>query len=109
MAQVSIEEFAKLDMRVGMVVEAEAVKGSSKLLKITVDIGDSKRTVVAGIAETHRVEDLLGKRVILLTNLAPKKFMGILSEGMLLAAEDKSGGVYLLTTDGAAPLGAKVH
>jgi|YelNatPaOPRAMG01_1025707.scaffolds.fasta_scaffold24965_3 methionine--tRNA ligase beta chain len=109
MAQVSIEDFAKLDMRVGMVVEAEAVKGSSKLLKITVDIGDSKRTVVAGIAETHRVEDLLGKRVILLTNLAPKRFMGILSEGMLLAAEDKSGGVYLLTTDGAAPLGAKVH
>lgn len=109
MTQVNIEDFAKLDMRVGVVVAAEAVKGSNKLLKITVDLGSSKRTVVAGIAETHRVEGILGKRVILLTNLTPKKLMGVMSEGMLLAAEDEKGGVYLLTTDGDAPPGSRVR
>lgn len=107
MSTISIEDFAKLDIKVGKVIKAEQLKGSSKLLQVTLDMGQAQRTVVAGIAQTHKPADLVGKNLVVLTNLAPRKLMGVTSEGMILAAEE-SGNVFLLTTDGNAPPGSKI-
>lgn len=107
MGTIGMEDFAKLEIRVGKVVRAERLRGSEKLLQVTLDMGGAQRTVVAGIAQTHRPEDLLGKNLVVLANLAPRKLMGVTSEGMILAAEDR-GNVFLLTTDGDAPPGSKV-
>ena len=107
MGTIGIEDFAKLDIRVGKVLKAEQLKGSNKLIQLTVDLGQGQRTIVAGIAETHKAEGLVGKNLVILTNLAPRKLMGVTSEGMVLAAE-QGGNVYLLTADGNPPAGAKV-
>jgi methionyl-tRNA synthetase len=82
---ISIENFAKIDLRVGMVIGAEKVKGSDNLLKLMVDIKDKKIQVVAGLAKNYEPEDLLKKKVIVLANLQPAKLFGIKSEGMILA------------------------
>jgi methionyl-tRNA synthetase len=107
MGIVSIEDFQKLDIRVAKVLKAEQLKGSNKLIQLTLDLGQGQRTVVAGIAETHKSEQLVGKNLVILANLAPRKLMGVTSEGMVLAAE-QGGNVYLLTADGNPPAGAKV-
>ena len=88
---VSFEEFSKLDLRVGTVVEAEAVPKAKKLLKLQVDLGAEKRQVVAGISMDYEPRDILGKQVILVANLKPAKLMGIRSEGMILAANGEDG------------------
>ncbi|UCF94568.1 MAG: methionine--tRNA ligase subunit beta, partial [Desulfobacterales bacterium] len=88
--EISLEDFSKIDLRVATVVHAEVVPRARKLLKIEVDLGQ-KRTVVAGIAERYTPEELVGKQVILVANLKPAKLMGILSNGMLVAAVDESG------------------
>ncbi len=85
--EISIEEFKKMDLRVGRIIKAEAVPKAKKLLKLEVDLGEN-RTVVAGIAGSYSPENLVGKQVIVLANLQPAKLMGILSQGMLLAAVD---------------------
>lgn len=84
--RIGIEDFLKTGLRVAEVKAAERVQGSKKLLKITVDLGTETRTVVAGIAEAYAPEDLVGKQVIIVTNLKPAKLMGIESNGMVLAA-----------------------
>ncbi|HSE41604.1 MAG TPA: methionine--tRNA ligase subunit beta, partial [Acidobacteriota bacterium] len=84
--RISIEEFAKTGLRVAEVKAAEKVQGSKKLLKITVDLGNEVRTVVAGIADAYAPEELVGKQVVIVTNLKPAKLMGIESNGMVLAA-----------------------
>jgi methionyl-tRNA synthetase len=104
---ITIEDFQKLDLRVGTIQKVEPVSGSSKLLKLTVDIGE-RRTVVAGIASLYRQEELVGKQVVLLANLKPASLMGVESKGMILAAEDKSG-VHLLKPDAPAAPGSKVR
>ena len=86
---VTIEEFRKLDLRVGRVVAAEKVAGADKLLKLSVDIGTGTRTVVAGIATKYAPEQLVGKSVVLAANLKPAVIRGIESQGMILAAGDK--------------------
>jgi methionyl-tRNA synthetase len=96
--QVSIEEFAKLDLRTGKVIEAEKIEKSDKLLKLKVDLGGEQRQVVAGIAESYSPESVLGKQVVIVANLKPAKLMGELSEGMILAANCKSG-LFLATFD----------
>jgi len=106
---VSFEDFAKFDIRICRVLAAEEVKGSRKLVKLTIDTGTSNKTLVAGIAESHRPETIVGKTIVVLTNLLSKKIMGIDSQGMLLAAEDEKGGVYLLTAEGMPPAGTRVH
>ncbi len=88
---ISIEEFAKLDMRVGEIREADKVEGSKKLLKLRVDIGTEERIVVAGIAADYKPEGLIGKKVIVVVNLKPAKLMGIESQGMVLAANGEKG------------------
>ncbi|MCP4345036.1 MAG: methionine--tRNA ligase [Desulfobacterales bacterium] len=90
--QITIETFSQVDLRVATVVHAEKIPKAKKLLKLEVDLGE-KRTVVAGIAESYSPDDLIGKQVIIVANLEPAKLMGILSNGMLLAAVDKDGAV----------------
>ena len=97
--QVDYEEFAKLDMRAGKIINAESLEKADKLLKLTVDIGIEQRTLAAGIAEHYNPEDLIGQKVVVLANLAPKKLMGIESQGMLLMAEDTEGELYFLPSD----------
>jgi methionyl-tRNA synthetase len=91
-AEVSYEEFARLDLRVGQVVTAERVPKSDKLLRITVDVGDESgpRQVVAGIGKAFAPEALVGQQVVVLANLKPAKLMGLESRGMILAAGGES-------------------
>jgi methionyl-tRNA synthetase len=104
---VSFEEFQKLDLRVGRIVTAEPVPKAKKLLKLTVDIGQEQRTVVAGIAQNYSPERLVGKSIILVTNLAPRTLRGIESQGMVLAAES-DGQIVLASFDASVPPGSKV-
>jgi len=86
--QVSIDEFMKIDLRTGKIIEAEKIKKSKKLLQLKVDIGSEVRQVVAGIAECYEPEQLIGRTVILAANLKPAKLMGVESQGMVLAASE---------------------
>ena len=94
---ITYDDFAKLDMRVVTVLEAEKMPKSKKLIKLKVDTGLGHRTVLSGVAEHFEPEFLVGKQVTMLINLAPRKMMGIDSEGMILMAEDKDGKLKLLT------------
>jgi len=85
--QITLEEFAKVDLRVASVIRAEAIPRAKKLLKLELDLGD-RRTVVAGIATSYKPEELAGKQIIIIANLKPAKLMGVLSKGMILAAVD---------------------
>ena len=95
-AQVTIDDFSKLDIRVGKVLAAEKMEKSDKLLKLTVDTGVDQRTVLSGIAKHYSPEEMVGKQVTLIANLAPRKMMGIESQGMILMAEDANGKLRLL-------------
>ncbi len=105
--RVSIDDFARLDLRVAEVVAAEAVPKSKKLLKLTVSLGAEQRTVVAGIAEHYAPADLVGKKVVMVANLAPAKLMGIESHGMILAGSAE-GTLAVLTPERDLPPGARV-
>lgn len=85
------DDFAKLDLRIGVVKHAEKVKKSKKLIRCEVDLGFEQRQILAGVAEHLSPEDLVGKRVVVVANLAPRKMVGLESEGMLLMAEDREG------------------
>ncbi|MBI4496150.1 MAG: methionine--tRNA ligase [Deltaproteobacteria bacterium] len=104
---ISMEEFQKLDLRVGKVLAAEPIRKSDRLLKLSVDIGE-ERTVVAGIARYYRPEELVGRRVIVVANLQPAKLMGVESQGMVLAADGEDG-VILATFDQEVKVGSKVR
>jgi len=104
---VTLEEFSRLDLRVARILQAESVKGAHKLLKLQVDLGGEKRTIVAGIAQHYQAEDLLGRSIILLANLQPTKFRGIESQGMLLAAQ-AGGHLTLIAPDAEIAPGAKI-
>jgi methionyl-tRNA synthetase len=93
-AAISYEDFDKIDLRVGKVIEAERVPKADKLLKLTVDLGFEKRTILSGIAEYYQPEELLGKLVTVVANLAPRKIRGIESQGMLLMAGNDFGKLY---------------
>jgi methionyl-tRNA synthetase len=105
--QITIDEFKRLDIRIGHVTAAERVTGTDKLVKLTVDIGDEVRTVVAGIATHYQAADLVGRRIVVLANLQPRTVRGVESRGMLLAAT-WGDDVAILTVDGDAPKGAKI-
>jgi methionyl-tRNA synthetase len=89
--ETSFDEFSKMDIRTATILEAEAVPKTDKLLKLLLDTGVDKRTVVSGIAAYYRPEDIIGHKVCLLANLAPRKIKGIESQGMILMAEDSRG------------------
>ncbi|MED1490666.1 methionine--tRNA ligase [Bacillus smithii] len=106
-AEISIDDFMKIDLRVAQVIEAEPVKKADKLLKLRLDLGDHKRQVISGIAPYYKPEELIGKKVICVVNLKPVKLRGELSEGMILAGE-KDGVLSLASVDENLPNGAKV-
>lgn len=93
---IQFDDFAKLDIRIGTILEAEAVKKSKKLLKFLIDDGLEKRTILSGIAEQFSPEEMVGRQVTFIANLAPRMMMGIESQGMILMAEDKDGSLALL-------------
>ena len=104
---IKFEDFQKLDLRVGKIVEAEKVEGSEKLIKLKVDIGGEERQLVAGIGKVYSPEDLIEKEIIVLANLEPKVLFGIESRGMLLAAEDGEN-IALLMPDKEVKPGSRV-
>ncbi|MEK7111853.1 MAG: methionine--tRNA ligase subunit beta [Patescibacteria group bacterium] len=111
MDEISIDDFAKIDIRVGKVIEATAVPESSKLIKLQVDFGKlGERTIFAGIKAWYKPEDLTDKNFIFLYNLKPKAMMGEESQGMMLAAEDEDEKeCVLLIPDKDIPAGTQVH
>ena len=108
METISYDYFQKLDIRVALVESVEKVPKADKLYKLTIDIGTEKRTIVAGLAEFYKADELLGKKIIVLTNLEPRKLRGVLSKGMLLAADDGKN-VSILTIDKDIPQGSKIR
>jgi len=98
-SEIQYDDFAKLDLRVGTILSAEKVAKADKLLKLEVDLGFEKRTIVSGIALHFKSEDLVGKQVVIVTNLAPRKLKGIESNGMILSAEDATGKLHLINPE----------
>ncbi|HEC93453.1 MAG TPA: methionine--tRNA ligase, partial [Candidatus Atribacteria bacterium] len=105
---ISYEEFKKIDLRVGKIIDAEPVSGTDKLLKLKVNLGKEIRTIVAGVRKHYSAEDILGKKIVIVYNLKPTKIRGIESQGMLLAAVDNHN-VVLLTVDKGITEGSKVQ
>lgn len=96
---IDIEDFAKVQLKVGLVTACEKVEKSKKLLKLTVKVGEETRTVVSGIALAYTPEDLIGKKLVMVTNLKPAKLCGIVSEGMIVCAENEEGKLAFLTPE----------
>lgn len=107
--EIEIGDFAKVDMRVGVVRAAERVKKSQKLLQLSVDVGEAEpRTILAGIAEKYPPDELLGKRIAVVANLKPRKMMGRLSQGMVIAASLEDGEPHLAGFSDETPIGARL-
>jgi methionyl-tRNA synthetase len=112
-SHISIDDFAKVDLRIARIVNAEHVEGSDKLLRLTLDAGEGRmRNVFSGIKSAYKPEDLVGKLTVVVANLAPRKMKFGLSEGMVLAAshadEKKNPGLYLLDPHPGAQPGMRV-
>ena len=103
-----VSEFWKFDLRVGLVRKAEKLKRTRKLIKLDVDFGTERRTIITGIADQYSPEEFEGKKFIFVLNLKPKEFSGVKSEGMLIVAENEEGRVYLLPVPEGVPAGTKV-
>ncbi len=97
--EITFEDFTKLDIRTGTIIEAEKMKKADKLLKIKVDLGFEERTIVSGIAKFFKPEDIIGQQVLLLANLAPLKMRGVESQGMILMAENEKGELTFVSAD----------
>jgi len=106
--EIVFDDFAKIDLRVGTILTAEKVAKADKLLKLTVDLGFETRTIVSGIALHFNPEDIIGKQVTVVINLAPRKMRGIESNGMILMAEDKSGKLHFVNPDNKVDEGSSV-
>ncbi|MCY4484327.1 MAG: methionine--tRNA ligase subunit beta [Spirochaetaceae bacterium] len=106
---ISIDDFARVQLRVAEVIAAERVPKTDKLLCLTLRLGEAERTVVSGIAEYFEAQDLVGRKLIVVANLKPAKLRGIVSEGMILAAEDDSGRLALAEVPGDFPSGSTVR
>jgi len=105
--EIDIEYFKKVDLRVGYVKHAERIPGSKKLLRLVVDLGSEERQIVAGLAEWYTPDQLVGKYVVVVANLKPKKIMGYESKGMILATCDE-GRPILITVAEAVKPGSKI-
>jgi methionyl-tRNA synthetase len=107
--KISIDDFAKVDLRVGQVLSAQPVKGADKLLHLKVDLGEGEpRTIVAGIAEAYRPEQLLNRKVVIVANLQPRKLRGLTSNGMIVAASVEGGKPVLAAFLEDIPVGARL-
>ncbi len=106
---ISIDDFKKIKLRTAKILEAERVPKSKKLIKLQIVLGEEKRQIVAGIGEKFGPEELIGKTIVVVANLQPAKLMGQESNGMLLAVNDESGAVSLITGDRDAASGLEVR
>jgi methionyl-tRNA synthetase len=106
---ITIDEFRRIELRVGEVVAAERITGADRLLKLTVDVGVEKRTFVGGLGAGYRPEQLLGLKVVVTTNLQPATIRGVVSEGMLLGAACADAVPALLTVNHPVPNGTRVQ
>jgi methionyl-tRNA synthetase len=108
-AKIAIDDFLKVDLRVGLVLTAQPVKNSTKLMHMTVDLGEGQpRTIVAGIAEAYGPADLIGRKVVIVANLQPRKLKGIESNGMIVAASLEGGKPVLAGFLEDVPVGARL-
>ncbi len=106
---VSLDEFSKVELKVGTIIEAEDVESSEKLIKLKVDLGEEKpRQILAGVKQWYKPKDFVGKQVVVVANLEPRTMMGLESEGMVLAADTENGPVFL-TVPKKIPPGTKVR
>ena len=108
-ANIEYDDFAKLDIRTGTIIAAEKVAKTKKLLKLTIDTGIDQRTVVSGIAEQYEPEQIIGQRVSILVNLAPKNLKGIDSQGMILMAENHEGKLVFVSPVESIADGAEIR
>jgi methionyl-tRNA synthetase len=108
---ISIDTFLQVDLRVGQIVTAERIPNADKLLRLQVDLAEPNgpRQLLAGIAEWYAPEGLVGQRIIVVSNLQPRRMRGLESQGMLLAADDAEGRPSLATVPEGTPLGARLH
>ncbi len=107
--EIHLEDFQKVDLRIGEVVSAERVEGTRALLLLRVNLGEEERTLVAGLAPYYRAEEIVGKKVVVVVNLEPAVIRGIKSQGMLLAADDGQGNISLVTVDRDIAPGSRVR
>jgi methionyl-tRNA synthetase len=107
-SEIVFDDFAKIDLRIGTILAAEKVEKADKLLKLEVDLGFEKRTIVSGIAMHFKPEEIVGKQVTVVCNLAPRKMRGIESNGMILIAEDKAGKLHFVNPDSIIDAGSTV-
>jgi methionyl-tRNA synthetase len=106
--EIQFEDFKKLDLRIGTIIAAEKVEKADKLLKLEVDMGGERRTIVSGIAQHFKPEEIVNKQVVVVTNLAPRKLRGIESNGMILMAEDAAGKLHFINPDSSITNGSAV-
>jgi len=106
--EITVDDFAKLDIRIAKILSAEAVEGADKLLRVTVDIGDAQRTIFAGIRSAYTPEQLVGRLTLVLANLKPRKMRFGTSAGMVLAAGPGGKDIFLVSPDTGATPGMKV-
>jgi tRNA-binding protein len=106
---ITFEEFSKVHLRVGKVIEAESIPGMKKVFKAKVDLGMEQRELAVGGAPYYKPEEFIGKIVVVCTNLEPKKIGSVISHGMLLAADGPEGKPVFLTASDEAPLGSPIH
>ena len=105
---IDIEDFVKVNLIVGNVVSCEKVKKSKKLLKLSINDGENERTVVSGISQHYTPEEMVGKNVVLVSNLKPVKLCGVESHGMILASQDSEGKVTVIFADPSIKPGSKL-
>ena len=108
-AQIGIEDFSKVELRVAEVLSCEKMKKSKKLLKLILNDGDGERQVLSGISQWYAPEDLIGKKIVLVSNLKPAKLCGEVSNGMILAADCSEDDVKVLFVDPSVPAGSRIH
>ena len=108
LAQIGIDDFAKVELRAAKVVACEPIKKAKKLLKLTLDDGEGERTVASGIAKWYKPEDLIGRTVVLVANLKPATLCGVESQGMILAADAGEDDVRVIFLEGV-PAGSSIH
>ena len=106
---IDFDEFMKVDLRVAKIIDAENVEQADKLIKITVDLGKEQRIIFAGIKDIYEPDSLIGRNIIMVANLEPRKMRFGVSQGMLLAAGDDQNGVFLVAPDSGATPGMRVR
>jgi methionyl-tRNA synthetase len=107
---VSLDDFKRIDLRIGQIVSAESIHNARRLLKLTVDLGGEQRTLVGGVAQSYSPDQLVGVQVIVVTNLVPATIKGVVSDGMMLGVGcEEPGAVALLTVHRPVPNGTRVQ